>query len=102
MKKWLSAARLRTLPLSVSGIFLGTLLAMDRGEFNPVLFLLAFATTLFLQVLSNFANDYGDGIKGTDANRTGEKRAVASGEITAGGMKKAMYFIGLLLSINEN
>ncbi|MGI9527486.1 MAG: 1,4-dihydroxy-2-naphthoate octaprenyltransferase [Weeksellaceae bacterium] len=90
MKKWIDAARLRTLPLSLSGIFLGTLLAIYQDEFDWIILILACLTTLFLQVLSNYANDYGDGIKGTDDARTGEKRAVASGEITATQMKKAV------------
>lgn len=96
MKKWIAAARLRTLPLSLSGIILGTFLALSQGKFNWLVFLLACFTTISLQVLSNFANDYGDGIKGTDKNRTGEKRAVASGEISAKAMKNVMFFMAFL------
>lgn len=96
MKKWIDAARLRTLPLSLSGIFLGTLLAVYEGKFDWITFILACLTTLFLQILSNYANDYGDGVKGTDNSRTGEKRAVASGEITASKMKSAMIFMAVL------
>lgn len=73
MKKWIHAARLRTLPLSVSGIILGSLIALSEGYWNWWIFILAFLTTLFLQILSNYANDYGDGIKGTDTHRVGEK-----------------------------
>src|SRR5690606_42151737 len=90
MKKWIAAARLRTLPLSISGIILGSLIALSEGFWDWRIFVLAFLTTLFLQVLSNYANDYGDGIRGTDAERIGEKRAVASGEITAKQMKNAV------------
>lgn len=82
-KAWLSAARLRTLPLSVSGIIVGTCLAYYNGDFNGTIFSLAILTTISLQVLSNFANDYGDGVKGTDnENRIGPARAIQSGEIT--------------------
>ncbi len=96
MKKWIGAARLRTLPLSISGIILGSLIAVSQGHGNWLVFALAFLTTLFLQVLSNYANDYGDGIKGTDAERIGEKRAVASGEISAGQMKNAVILFSIL------
>jgi len=82
-KAWLSAARLRTLPLSVSGIIVGTCLAYYNGDYNGIIFSLAMLTTISLQVLSNFANDYGDGVKGTDnENRIGPERAIQSGVIT--------------------
>src|SRR5690606_36609098 len=57
-------------------------------------------TTLLLQVLSNYANDYGDGVKGTDKNRTGEKRAVASGDISAQAMKKGVLVTAILSGIS--
>ena len=100
MKNWISAARLRTLPLSISGIFLGTLLAAYKGYFDIYIFSFACLTTLLLQVLSNYANDYGDGIKGTDKFRTGEKRAVASGDISADAMKKAVKIMAVLSGIS--
>ena len=100
MKIWIQAARLRTLPLSISGIILGTFIAISKNSFSWVLFILAFLTTLFLQVLSNYANDYGDGIKGTDAQRTGEMRAVASGKVTAEKMKTAMIITAILSLIS--
>lgn len=90
MKNYIKAARLRTLPLSLSGILVGTGIAVSYHEFDIVIFVLALLTTVGFQVLSNFANDYGDGIKGTDAVRTGEARLVASGVITAAQMKKAV------------
>lgn len=99
MKKWIAAARLRTLPLSISGIILGSLIALSEGHWNWMIFGLAFLTTLFLQVLSNYANDYGDGIKGTDAERIGEKRAVASGEISAKQMKNAVILFSVLSAV---
>ncbi|WP_346883086.1 1,4-dihydroxy-2-naphthoate octaprenyltransferase [uncultured Algibacter sp.] len=80
---WLSTMRLRTLPLSISGIILGSCLAYDKGFFQWGIFALAILTTLSFQILSNFANDYGDGIKGTDNNeRIGPERAIQSGKIT--------------------
>ena len=76
----MSAARLRTLPLSVSGIIVGTALAIYYGKFDSIIFILALVTTVAFQVTSNFANDYGDGVKGTDNDdRIGPKRAIQSG-----------------------
>ncbi len=83
LQAWVKAARLRTLPLSLSGIIVGAFLAASNGNFSWSIFLLSVATTIGFQVLSNFANDYGDGIKGTDnEDRVGPKRALQSGEIT--------------------
>lgn len=90
IQPWIQAARLRTLPLSISGILVGSAYAYFQHSFDWIIFVLALCTTLSFQILSNFANDYGDGIKGTDANRIGEKRLVASGEITSGQMKMAI------------
>lgn len=87
---WIQAARLRTLPLSVSGIIVGSAYAYHQGFSDGRILVLALATTLGLQILSNFANDYGDGIKGTDVNRIGEKRMVAAGIIASTQMKKAV------------
>ena len=77
------AARLRTLPLSISGIIVGTALANLRGFQDSTIFFLAILTTIAYQITSNFANDYGDGVKGTDAeDRIGPKRALQSGLLT--------------------
>lgn len=89
-KVWVAAARLRTLPLAFASIILGSFLAASEASFDWFVFVLSLLTTLFYQVLSNFANDYGDGTKGTDADRKGEARAVASGFISAEAMKSAM------------
>jgi 1,4-dihydroxy-2-naphthoate polyprenyltransferase len=78
---WVSAARLRTLPLSVSGVFIGSFASYSTLNFNLLIFILAVATTISYQVLSNFANDYGDGIKGADKDRIGPERALQSGII---------------------
>ena len=98
IKNFIKAARLRTLPLSISGIILGGFLAMSDGLFNGVIFSLALITTIGFQVISNFANDYGDGVKGTDAIRIGEERMVSSGKISPMQMKKAIM-ISVILTI---
>ena len=83
IRHWVEAARLRTLPLSVSGIIIGSCFAEYNGFFKWSVFILAILTTLALQILSNFANDYGDGVKGTDnENRLGPERAIQSGKIS--------------------
>jgi 1,4-dihydroxy-2-naphthoate octaprenyltransferase len=83
IKPWISAFRLRTLPLSVSGIIVGSCMAYYNGFFNSATFVFAILATISLQVLSNLANDYGDGIKGTDSKkRIGPVRAIQSGKIT--------------------
>ena len=99
IKHWIQAARLRTLPLSVSGIIVGSAYAYYQGFSDWRIVILALLTTLGLQVLSNYANDYGDGVKGTDANRIGEKRLVAAGIITAEQMKKAVIIAAILTFI---
>jgi 1,4-dihydroxy-2-naphthoate octaprenyltransferase len=91
IKPWLSAFRLRTLPLSVSGIILGSCFAFYNGFFNWIVFLLAILTTIALQILSNLANDLGDSEKGTDnEHRVGPERAVQSGRITSDQMFEAV------------
>ena len=96
---WISAARLRTLPLSLAGIIVASFLAEYNGYFDLRVCILAILTTLSLQILSNFANDYGDGIKGTDNNnRIGPERAVQSGKISPQEMFNAIK-INILISI---
>lgn len=103
MTDWIQAARLRTLPLSMSGIVLGSFIAKWRleqegGTWDWTIFALAMLVTLLYQVLSNFANDYGDGIKGTDKLRIdeAEQRAVASGRISASQMRNAVILFSIL------
>lgn len=87
IKSWIHAARLRTLPLSLSGIIVGSFVAYKQGFWDATIFSLAMLTTLFLQVLSNFANDLGDSYKGADnEGRVGPMRAIQSGKITQKGM----------------
>jgi len=94
---WVQAARPRTLPLSLSGIVMGLALSPSSGFSNPWIMLGCLLTTVLFQVLSNFANDLGDGIKGTDnAQRIGPERAVQSGKISVSSMKKAVVFMSFL------
>ncbi|MFI1743844.1 1,4-dihydroxy-2-naphthoate octaprenyltransferase [Thalassobellus sediminis] len=102
---WISAMRLRTLPLSISGIVLASSFAEYNGVFNLKVFGLAILTTLSFQILSNLSNDYGDGVKGTDNDdRIGPERALQSGKITPEDMFNAIKInvlicIGLSVSL---
>ncbi|WP_304144415.1 1,4-dihydroxy-2-naphthoate octaprenyltransferase [Mesoflavibacter zeaxanthinifaciens] len=97
--KWISAMRLRTLPLSISGIIIASCFAEYNGVFDIKIFALAILTTLSYQILSNLANDYGDGVKGTDNDdRIGPQRALQSGAITKEEMFNAIR-INILISI---
>lgn len=100
IQAWIQAARLRTLPLALSSIIIGTGLAYDQGDFDAGILGLTLLTTLLYQVLSNYANDFGDGIRGTDAARIGEQRAVASGTISVTQMKRAVYITAALAFIS--
>ncbi len=96
---WISTMRLRTLPLSISGIVLASCLAEYNGYFEWRIGILAIFTTLSFQILSNLANDYGDGVKGTDNNdRIGPERAIQSGKISPEEMFNAIK-INVLISI---
>lgn len=97
VKVWISAARLRTLPLSVAGIISAAAAANGIEEFSGLIFTLSLATTLGLQILSNFANDYGDGIKGTDNHeRVGPARALQSGALTAKALKNGIILTSII------
>jgi 1,4-dihydroxy-2-naphthoate polyprenyltransferase len=97
IKNYIQAARLRTLPLSVSGIIVGSFVAASQGFFSWIICVLALLTTVGFQIISNFANDYGDGVKGTDnENRIGPKRAVQSGAISPKQMRKAIIVSSIL------
>ena len=100
MKHWLSAARPRTLPLALASIFMGSFLATSVGKFDWLVFALCCLTTVALQVLSNFANDYGDTQNGADlAGRVGPERAVQSGAITPKQMLNGIYVLAVLCLI---
>ncbi|HNV29685.1 MAG TPA: 1,4-dihydroxy-2-naphthoate polyprenyltransferase [Cyclobacteriaceae bacterium] len=97
IKVWLHAFRLRTLPLALACIGMAGFLAAAAGKFDLVLFTLCCLTTIFLQVLSNLANDYGDSLNGADhEGRKGPLRAVQSGVISAAQMRSAVIVFSLL------
>lgn len=98
---WLHAIRLRTLPLALASILAGSFLAANLKVFRWEILVLAALTTIFLQILSNLSNDYGDTVNGADhAERQGPIRAVQSGLISLPEMKKAMYLFGALSLIS--
>lgn len=98
---WIKAFRLRTLPLSISGILVGGMAALPSPHWNGLVFGLALVTTLLFQILSNLANDLGDSQKGADnAERIGPMRAVQSGAISLEAMKKAVTLTTILSLIS--
>lgn len=97
IKLWIEAFRLRTLPLALSNALLGSLLAWAAGGFRWEVFVLATLTILFLQILSNLANDYGDALHGTDnENRIGPQRFTQSGIVTKAQMRGMITLFALL------
>lgn len=101
LSSWISAFRLRTLPLALSSIAMGGFLAGAAKVFRWDIFLLCVSTTILLQILSNLANDYGDSIHGADsAERTGPSRAVQSGAITSLQMRKALWIFVVLCLVS--
>ena len=100
LKTWISAFRLRTLPLSISGAVVGSSYAYFLGFFDVLIFVFIILTTLSFQILSNLANDYGDGVKGTDNDsRIGPERALQSGSISPKQMKNAIIINAILSAI---
>jgi 1,4-dihydroxy-2-naphthoate octaprenyltransferase len=104
MNKWIAGARPKTLPAAIAPVAVGTALA--AGDFDPILALLALLVSLALQIGVNYANDYSDGVKGTDDNRVGPMRLVASGAAPAHQVKIAAYLalssaavFGLILAL---
>ena len=97
LKASIKSMRLRTLPLSLSGVILGVTLAADKTDVSPWTAALIFLTTVCLQILSNLSNELGDTLSGTDsADRQGPKYALGSGDMTIGDIKKLiLMFIGL-------
>lgn len=101
LKHWISAIRLRTLPLAVASIGMGSFLAAKDHIFDSKVFFLAALTAICLQILSNLANDYGDSVHGADSTeRAGPKRAVQTGAITKKAMKNAMILLSILSFIS--
>ena len=104
MNKWVLGARVKTLPAAVAPVLVGTSFAPKINWINASL---ALIVSLFLQIAVNFSNDYSDGIRGTDANRVGPTRLVASGLASAKAVRKAAFIsfataciAGTLLSLN--
>ncbi len=96
---WIDAIRPRTLPLAMAAIILGGSLAHAANAFRWDVFLLALFTTLFLQILSNLANDYGDTMHAVDNDqRIGPRRTVQSGRISKAAMRKGIT-VTVLLSL---
>ncbi|HRO85961.1 MAG TPA: 1,4-dihydroxy-2-naphthoate octaprenyltransferase [Niabella sp.] len=94
IKPWIAAARPKTLPLAVSNIFIGSAIAFSEKKFNLVVFILGLTTAILLQILSNYANDYGDFIKKADENRTSKyERALTSGRITPSQMRLMLIIL---------
>jgi 1,4-dihydroxy-2-naphthoate octaprenyltransferase len=100
MKHWIQASRLRTLPLAASSIFMGTALVItDRKQivhFNMIFFF-CLALTFALQILANWTNDLGDGLKGTDRDRIGPKRMIQTEKISIASIKKAIFILSFLI-----
>jgi 1,4-dihydroxy-2-naphthoate octaprenyltransferase len=107
MNKWVAGARPKTLPAAIAPVAVGT--ALTGTDFDPILALLALLVSLSLQVGVNYANDYSDGVKGTDDNRIGPMRLVASGAVPAHQVKIAAYLalgfgaiFGLILALQTS
>ncbi|MDI1233348.1 MAG: 1,4-dihydroxy-2-naphthoate octaprenyltransferase [bacterium] len=98
LKIWIQAARLRTLPLAIAGAIAGNLMAyVETRQLNNLTFLLSVLTGVFLQILSNYANDYGDFKNGADTKERTD-RVMASGLISESKMKFAIaVLIGIIL-----
>ncbi len=99
IKPWIQSARLRTLPLAISGILLGTGISKLHGFSDWSVSALALITAILLQILSNFANDYGDFQKGTDKAAGRKDRMLTSGSISESAMKTALYVLSGLAFI---
>jgi 1,4-dihydroxy-2-naphthoate octaprenyltransferase len=105
---WVSGARLRTLPLAIAPVVLGAGSAQWAGAFDGALFALCALVAVALQVGVNYANDYSDGIRGTDVNRVGPARLTGSGRVAPALVKRAAFIAfgvaivaGLLLVVQS-
>jgi len=88
MNKWILGARIKTLPAAIAPVIVGTSLADQIKVINA---LLALIVSLSLQIAVNYANDFSDGVRGTDTNRVGPTRLVASKLATASSVKNASF-----------
>jgi len=101
MNRWVEASRPRTLPLALASILLGNILAYTGGSFSFLTATLAIVTTVFLQILSNFANDFGDTQNGIDTNdRKVALRSVQTGKISSKEMKNAIIVLAVVSFIS--
>ena len=91
IRDWVTGARVRTLPLAVAPVFLGSALAASMDRFDITLATLALLVALLLQIGVNYANDYSDGIRGTDTGRVGPLRLTASGLALPEDVKRAAF-----------
>ena len=89
---WLTGARPRTLPLAFGPVLLGSASAWSAGSFDPLRASLALLVAVSLQIGVNYANDYSDGIRGTDDYRLGPPRLAGSGLVKPGLVKRAAFF----------
>ena len=96
MNKWIIGARVKNLPAAVAPVLIGTAYATQISWLNAAL---AMTVSVFLQIAVNYSNDYSDGIKGTDTNRVGPIRLVASGLATAKSVKQAALISFLIAAI---
>ena len=96
MNKWIVGARVKTLPAAVAPVLIGTFYAENINWSNAFL---ALVVSLFLQIAVNFANDYSDGVRGTDTHRIGPVRLVASGLASASSVKVAALISFLIATI---
>lgn len=101
LKSWIGAMRLRTLPLAAASIITGNAVALSKGFSSMTIFSWSLVTTLLLQILSNLANDLGDGMKGTDNDdRVGPKRSIQAGAISVRDMKIGVAINALLALVS--
>ncbi|MGW9403445.1 1,4-dihydroxy-2-naphthoate polyprenyltransferase [Arthrobacter sp. NPDC055585] len=89
--QWFEGARPRTLPMAVAPVIIGSAAAFDLGSFHWLNALLAAVVAILLQVGVNYANDYSDGVRGTDDNRVGPLRLTGSGAAPAKSVKYAAF-----------
>ena len=97
MNKWILGARPRTLPAAVAPVIVAT--ALVGADFNWFRAALALKVAVWLQIGVNFANDYSDGVKGTDTDRVGPIRLVASGLASAASVKAAAFVSFAIASV---
>lgn len=101
LRAWAAACRPKTLPLACMSILVGSALALSAGTLSWPVLALSFCTAGLLQVLSNLANDYGDGLRGVDdSNRLGPVRALQSGMLTPAQLKLSLFIVAVLAIIS--